>query len=188
MTCSLTPLAISVLALLAERPMHPYEMYQLLVEREETRIVKVRPGSLYHTVERLAGEQLVVATGTAREGNRPERTTYEVTESGRQALRARIHELLEEPVGEFPVFPLALAESHNLGRAEVVDALGQRGAALEQTAKELAALMDGAAGAGVAEAYVIQLDYLHTQTTAELDWIGRLATRIDSEDLPWPTC
>ena len=53
----LTPLAISVLALLNERPMHAYEMYQLLLSRHNNRIVKVRPGSLYHTVERLAGQQ-----------------------------------------------------------------------------------------------------------------------------------
>ena len=181
-----TPLSISVLALLNERPMHPYEMYQLLVEREETRIVKVRPGSLYHTVERLAGEELVVATGTAREGNRPERTTYEITDPGRTTLRTRIEELLEEPVTEFPIFPVALAESHNLGRAAVVAALARRRATLDQSTTELTGLIDAARAQGVPEGYWLQLDYLRTQTTAELDWISRLATRIETEDLPWP--
>ncbi|HWU59288.1 MAG TPA: PadR family transcriptional regulator, partial [Microbacteriaceae bacterium] len=38
----ITPLAIATLALLAERPMHPYEMYQTLIQRAEDRIVKVR--------------------------------------------------------------------------------------------------------------------------------------------------
>ena len=42
----LTPLGLAALALLAERPMHPYEMYQTLVHRREDRNVKVRPGSL----------------------------------------------------------------------------------------------------------------------------------------------
>jgi len=46
----LTPLAISVLALLEERSMHAYEMYQLLITRHNDRLLKVRPGSLYHTV------------------------------------------------------------------------------------------------------------------------------------------
>ena len=85
---ALTPLGISALALLAERPMHPYEMYQLLMERSEDRVVKVRPGSLYHTVDRLAGQGYVRATGTGRAGNRPERTTYEITATGRSRTRS----------------------------------------------------------------------------------------------------
>lgn len=68
---ALTPLGITVLALLFERPMHPYEMYQLLIQRRDDRLVKIRPGSLYHTVDRLERQELVVALGTEREGNRP---------------------------------------------------------------------------------------------------------------------
>ena len=59
---TLTPLAVSVLALLRERPMHPYEMYSLLIHRQAEYLVKVRPGSLYHTVERLARDELGVNT------------------------------------------------------------------------------------------------------------------------------
>ena len=75
----LSPMAIAALGLLAERPMHPYEMYQLLLEREEDRVLKVRPGTLYHAVDRLARDGLVRPLHTEREGNRPERTTYAVT-------------------------------------------------------------------------------------------------------------
>ena len=83
---TVTPLGIAVLALLAERPMHPYEMYRLLLERHEDRRVKVRPGSLYHTVDRMAENGLVEAIGTERDGGRPERTTYRVTDTGQQEL------------------------------------------------------------------------------------------------------
>lgn len=50
----LTPLGISALSLLVEEPMHPYKMYQPLMARHEDRLVKVRPGTLYHAVGRLA--------------------------------------------------------------------------------------------------------------------------------------
>jgi len=40
-----TSLGISVLALLAERPMHPYEMYRLLLDRHEDR----RDGTIFGT-------------------------------------------------------------------------------------------------------------------------------------------
>ena len=50
---SLTPLGITVLGLLSERTMHPYEMYQLAAARRGDQLVKIKPGSLYHTVTRL---------------------------------------------------------------------------------------------------------------------------------------
>ena len=51
---TLTPLALAVLRLLHERPMHPYEMHQLVRDRGTDFAIKVRAGSLYHAVERLA--------------------------------------------------------------------------------------------------------------------------------------
>ncbi|WP_431219122.1 PadR family transcriptional regulator [Leifsonia xyli] len=123
---TLTPLAVAALALLAEGPSHPYEMYQTLVQRSEDRLVKVRPGSLYHTVDRLARHGLVRATGTEREGNRPERTTYAITEDGTRALGERIADILATPVNEYPEFPLGLGESHNLPAATVTALLRKR--------------------------------------------------------------
>ncbi|WFR72123.1 PadR family transcriptional regulator [Prescottella defluvii] len=99
---SATPLGISVLALSFERPMHPYEMCQLLVARRKDRIVKVRPGSLYHAVERLERDGLVEVVGTDRQGNRPERTTYEITVAGRRAVRERVAEIVAAPVPSTP--------------------------------------------------------------------------------------
>uniref|UniRef100_UPI002457CCC0 PadR family transcriptional regulator n=1 Tax=Nocardia brasiliensis TaxID=37326 RepID=UPI002457CCC0 len=116
---AVTPLGIAVLALLEERPMHPYEMYQLLIARREDVLVKVRPGSLYHTVARLAEQHMVQSEGVDREGNRPERTTYRITEGGRTALRARIAEIVRYPAPEYPMFPVALAEAHNLPKDDV---------------------------------------------------------------------
>ena len=37
------PLAFAVLGSLSERPMHPYEMYQTLLQRREDYLVKIRP-------------------------------------------------------------------------------------------------------------------------------------------------
>jgi DNA-binding PadR family transcriptional regulator len=122
----LTPLAVAALALLAEGPSHPYEMYQTLVQRSEDRLVKVRPGSLYHTVDRLARHGLVRATGTEREGNRPERTTYAITDDGTRALGERVADIIATPVNEFPEFPLGLGESHNLPAETVVALLRKR--------------------------------------------------------------
>ncbi|HSN10800.1 MAG TPA: PadR family transcriptional regulator, partial [Propionibacteriaceae bacterium] len=55
------PIGVAVLALLAERPMHPYEMLQTMRERHEDVALPVSIGSLYHAVSRLAEKGYVRA-------------------------------------------------------------------------------------------------------------------------------
>jgi DNA-binding PadR family transcriptional regulator len=182
---TLTPLALSTLGLLVERPMHPYEMYQTLLERHEDRLVKVRPGSLYHTVERLQEAKLVEATGTEREGNRPERTTYAITVEGRDALTERISELLKQPVREYPHFPFALSEGHNLLPTQAIADLTSYADALDDDIKELDDILKMAESQGVPEAFWLAGDYLRTVTVAQRDWIRTCISRIESKDLIW---
>jgi DNA-binding PadR family transcriptional regulator len=185
MMAELTPLAISVLALLHERPMHAYEMYQLLIHRHNHRIVKTRPGSLYHTVERLAGQKYVRATGTERAGNRPERTTYELTTAGAEALRLRVESGLETYAYEYPLFPVVLAEAHNLDRADAVLRLRRRVEQLDELIAEEDASEADVRSRGIPEPYWVVLGYLRSQLAAERDWLTTTIERIESEDLPW---
>jgi DNA-binding PadR family transcriptional regulator len=182
----LTPVGIAVLALLNERPMHAYEMFQLLMSREEDRLIKVRLGTVYHTVERLAGQQLVEATGTERSGNRPERTTYAITAEGDAALRRRISDAIETPVYEYPLFPVALSEAHNLPADETVRVLNRRLELLQEQVDEIEATIERVRTEDVEEAYWFVADYLRTQAVAERDWLQTIVNRIESKDLPWP--
>lgn len=182
---ALGPLGVSALALLVERPMHPYEMYQLLVSRTSNRIVKVRPGSLYHTVDKLAAVGYVEATGTQREGNRPERTTYAITPVGREALESRVIELLETPVNEYPVFPVAIAEAHNLPRATVIELLGRRLAQLHEERDAVRVRLGEAAREGVARRWTLAGDYYVTRMEADISWISAVLTDLESGALEW---
>ncbi|AWB93272.1 PadR family transcriptional regulator [Aeromicrobium chenweiae] len=182
---ALKPLCVSVLALLVERPMHPYEMHRVLLERREDRFVKIRLGSLYHTVERLCDELLLEAVGTEREGNRPERTTYAITPAGREAVDARVRELISRPVREYPHFPLALSEAHNISASEAAADLRQYVAALDDDIDELRALLRAARERGTPETYWVAGDYLLTTAVAQRDWITTLIHRIETKDLIW---
>ncbi|WP_325038693.1 PadR family transcriptional regulator [Kribbella sp.] len=181
----LTPLAISVLALLNERPMHAYEMYQLLLSRQNNRIVKVRPGSLYHTVERLAGQQYVRAIGTERAGNRPERTTYEITPDGNVALTRRVESGLENFVYEYPLFPVVLSEAHNLEADDAVLRLRRRVEELDRWLADVDEAIGLARASGVPERYWMAADYARGQLRAERTWITTTVERIESKDLEW---
>lgn len=182
----LTPLGISVLALLDEAPMHPYEMYQLLRKRRIDRIVKVRPGSLYHTVERLARQGLVEATGTERAGNRPERTTYAITPDGRRTLERRVAELIETVMYEYPIFPVALGEAHNLSRTDAIARLSRRADDLDAQIADTAQEIEAARSRNVDEAFMLAADYLRVMLAAERDWLRTTIDRLETKDLPWP--
>lgn len=181
----MTPLAVSALALLCERPMHPYEIYRVLMDRHQDATVKVRPGSLYHTVDRLAGDELVAVVGTDRAGARPERTTYQVTAAGRAALQAWIRTELAEPVNEYPRFPVALSESHNLSRAEAVEHISTR---IRVLAAELDVIEAQVAHAltKTAEAHLLTPAFIVEMRKAELGWLRSLVTRLETKELAWP--
>jgi DNA-binding PadR family transcriptional regulator len=70
----------AVLALLAERPMHGYEIISELSERTEG-IWKPSPGSIYPTLQLLEDEGLVTAEAEGQGGRR----RYGLTDEGRTA-------------------------------------------------------------------------------------------------------
>lgn len=185
MPSTLTPLAVAVLALLVERDMHPYEMHQVLLHRATDRIVKVRPGSLYHAVDRLHRDGLVRAVGTERSGNRPERTTYEVTPAGRTALADQLGAMIAAPVNEYPRLPLALAEAHHLPRATVLALLRDRVARLDAELDELRGGVRTVTAKQLPARYWVDLTYQIAMYETEQRWVSTFIEGIESGDIAW---
>src|SRR5919201_4063752 len=97
------PVALTVLALLSERPRHTWELQQLIrARRKDFALPNVR--GLYRMVNRLADAELIEVADTRRHGNRPERTEYRLTELGRSSFRAWLTDLVATPVEESPSF------------------------------------------------------------------------------------
>lgn len=182
----LSALAMSALGLLAERPMHPYEMYQLLMHRHEDRLVKVRPGTLYHAVGRLAEAGLVEARETVKDGNRPERTNYAILPAGLAKLGRDLRDLLATPVNEYPRFPQALSEAHNLPPVEVAELLGQRIEVLKRELEDLASHQRAVEFREIPRRFWIDLGYQQHQLNAELSWLEALRAELQNGSLPWP--
>jgi DNA-binding PadR family transcriptional regulator len=182
MAYQLTSLGISVLALLRERPMHGYEMFQTLRQRHADRVVKVRPGSLYHVVDRLTEEKLIRQAATTRDGKRPARVTYEITDAGAEALGERVRELIATPVHEFSEFVVALAEIDTVDLDTAANAVDDRVGALEARVAEIMAIRDS----GVTPAaYLLALDYLLATIKSQLSWLEGFATLLRSGRLEW---
>ncbi len=180
----LTPLGLMVLALLSEGDMHPYEMMRLMRQRHDDRLVSITNGTLYHTVARLEKCGLLDEVGVDREGNRPERTTYTLTDSGRGAVREWVRRELPrtDHPGEFRV---ALAEAHNLARDEVVELVRARRARLADEHLELGAGRTKARDRGVPEQFLLEIERGEFLLDAELRWTDALLERLRQRIFPW---
>ncbi len=119
-------LALSLLSLLAQRPMYPYEMAQTLRARGKEQNFKINWGSLYTVVANLEKYGFIRESGTGREGRQPERTTYQITEQGFAELRDWLSELLSRPEDERGGFVTALSEAGILPPDEVIGLLTTR--------------------------------------------------------------
>ena len=131
-------LALAVLVLLYERPMHPYEMATTLRERHKESSIKLNYGSLYTVIEQLLREKFIAVREVLKEGKRPEKTVYQLTEAGRNELIDWMRELVSSPVKEYPVFEAAISLLPVLPPEEVIDLLEIRLGLLKKTIDELA--------------------------------------------------
>jgi DNA-binding PadR family transcriptional regulator len=194
------PLALAVLALLFERPMHPYEMAATLKQRHKHESIKLRYGTLYTVIELLMARGLIEAKETSRDGKRPERTVYALTASGLDELRDWMRELMREPVKEFPQFEAALCLMPVLPPEEAVQLLRDRAVQLAGKVAQMEAELAHIAGqelsavAGPEEKlpaelvglkfppiFVVESEYRLALIKAELAFVNELIRRITEE-------
>jgi len=177
------PLALAVLACLYEAPMHPYEMAATMRERGKENSIKLNYGSLYTVVDNLAKHGLIEAVEARREGRRPERTVYRLTDTGRTELDAWMSELLAEPVKEYPQFEAALSLLPVLHPDKVVALLRHRVKILEKEITEVRILLDYAASAGLPRLLLIEGEYHLALRQTELAWVKELAGELEAGTL-----
>ena len=107
----------AILKLLAERPMHGYEMIQQIAERSNG-LWKPSPGSVYPTLQLLDDEGLITASET--DGSKK---LFELTDTGRAAA-----EKVETPPWE------EITEGADPGQVNLRAAIGQLFGAVAQSA------------------------------------------------------
>ncbi len=178
---SSNPLALAVLVLLFERPMHPYEIAATLKMRNKHHSIKLRYGSLYTVIDSLEKEGLISARETVREGRRPERTIYELTPSGLGKMRAWMHEMLGTPEKDFPQFEAALSLLPAVPPDEAVTLLEARVCRLGERAEELRASLELVAKF-VEPLFTVEVDYQLALIEAERQFIGGLVDRIKVDE------
>jgi DNA-binding PadR family transcriptional regulator len=166
-------LALSLLSLLAQQPMYPYEMAQTLRARGKEQNFKINWGSLYTVVQNLEKYGFIEAAATDREGRQPERTTYQITQSGLAELRDWMGELLSVPEDERGGFVTALSEAGVLPPDEVIELLTTRLATLDKdNARQRADLRLWAER--LPRLLLIETEYQLAMRVAQAEWLRGL--------------
>ena len=175
------PLALAVLALLYERPMHPYEMVSTMRERGKHETVRLRYSSLYSVVGALEREGLIVPRETVREGRRPERTVYGITDAGREEFLTWLRELLREPVKEYTQFAAGLSFLPGLPPEEAVALLKERVRRLEAETTEMRSRLDAAMEEyNLPRLFLVESEHELMLREAELGWVRGLVEDIEA--------
>lgn len=179
-------LALAVLSMLGEEPMHAYRMQQLIKERRKDDVVNVsQRNSVYQTIQRLVRDGLVEIASTERAENRPERTTYRISDAGRTTLREWLRAMLSTPALEYPEFPAALSFLPNLAPSEAIAALTTRITRLEERLRALDTEI-AQVTTFLPRLFAIESEYQRQVLAAEVAFVQSLVEELRAERITWP--
>ncbi|MFI5912474.1 PadR family transcriptional regulator [Dactylosporangium sp. NPDC051541] len=178
-------LALAVLSYLSRQPMHPYELSKTLRNHGDARSIKFNHGSLYMVVQQLAKAGFVAEQEVNRDGARPERTVYQITDAGRAELRDWLRELVGEPQHEYPAFVSALSLVAALTPNEVVPLLRARLVGLAEQRRAAQEVIDTSEAQGLPPLFLIEEVYRLSLLEAESVFVTEFITKITDPEKGW---
>ena len=182
-----SPLALSILQLLDERPMHPYELAATMRDRHQDEFIRLNFGSLYHTVDVLERNGWIIPAEREKEGNRPERTIYRLTPTGREVLVQVVGDILAQPRREYPHFAAGLMFMHHLTAEQTSRHLRARATALAAKVAKLSHINQELKVHGLKRLALIEMEHKIAMLEAERRWVLKIADEISDGRLEWST-
>ena len=180
-----SPLALAVLAVLFEHPSHPYDIQRTLRERGKDQVIRFKPAAVYRMVERLVEAGLVEEVGTDREGKRPERTVYRLTEESPAVVMQWLREMLTKPAEEYPLFRAAISFLPLLLPDDARVVLEMRVALLDGEIARLRAFMETASRTGFPRLFMLEDEQRRAAFEAERAWTQGVVDDLASGRLQW---
>ncbi|TMR91689.1 PadR family transcriptional regulator [Nonomuraea basaltis] len=176
-------LALAVLTVVVQRPMHPYEMASVLRARGKDQDMRIKWGSLYTVVRNLEKHGLLEAVESSRQGARPERTVYRITDAGRAEADDWTRELLSTPRSEPSAFEAGLSVMGGLGPGEVVPLLRHRLELLEQRIEADRQALERERGE-LPRLFLVESEYALAMREAEAGWVRSLLAELAGGTFP----
>jgi DNA-binding PadR family transcriptional regulator len=176
------PLALAVMVVLTQKAMHPYEIAQTLRRQGKDATTKINYGSLYTVVQNLEKHGFVEVKDVERQGNRPERTLYGITDAGQQEMVEWLSDLIAVPAREYPIFETALSLMGVVHPDEVARLLDERLASLEVQAASSRGALDKLYET-LPRVFLVEVEYQLHMVEAQAQWIRGFLKEVRSGEL-----
>lgn len=179
-----SPLALAILGMLMQQPLHPYGMQRLIKERGKDEVINVtQRTSLYQTIQRLEREDLIRQQTKARDEGRPERTVYEITDSGREIALQWLRQMLSTPIREYPEFPAAVSFLPLLAPDDALRQLELRTQAIQAEIRRVDQGLKEAAA--VPRLFLLESEYARVLLATELSWTQAIVKDLRAARITW---
>jgi len=180
-----SPLALAILTLLHEEPMHPYRMQRLIKDRGKDQVINVEQrASLYQTIGQLLRAGLITSWENSRQEGFPERTIYKLTDEGHQTALSWLREMLATPAREFPEFPAAISLLPLLTPEDSISQLEIRVDRLTEQKKRIDQELQSNA-AGISRLFLLESEYMKIMLDSELKWVRSIIKDLRNGRLAW---
>jgi len=173
-----------ILGLLRERPLHGYEIKQI-IEEHMGDWTSIAFGSIYFALGKLAEEGFIEKVSTEKEGGRPSRSIYQITKTGRTEFLRLLRQVWGETERHYFAFDVGLFFMEALPVEEVKDYLRGRVAQLEAVVQHVTAhRAEQLAREEVPRLAAAIFDHSLAHFQAELDWTKDLLGKIVRGEYP----
>ncbi|MFE9574792.1 PadR family transcriptional regulator [Nocardia sp. NPDC006044] len=177
-------LALAVLSAMIDRPKHRYEIAQTLRDRGKDQDMTIKWGSLYTVVQNLEKVGYLEIIGSERDGARPERVIYQLTDAGRAELVDWTRELVAVPEPEQHRFVAGLSILSVLPPDEVIELLGRRIDALGHIIDGVRAELDKVMAMKLPRLFIIESEFGLAMLEAEAAWARSLRDELVDGTFP----
>ena len=125
-----------ILGLLREKPLYGYEIKQI-IEEHMSDWTSIAFGSIYFALNKLAEEGFIEKIQVEKQGKRPSREVYQITEAGREEFKRLLREVWKDQERQYYSIDVGLAFSDALPPEELMGYMQERVRQLEYTLRYL---------------------------------------------------
>lgn len=134
----MTNAELAILGLVVERPMHGYEIEQVIEQRSMRNWTEIGFSSIYYLLKKLESEGLVSPKVEKVDSKGPARKVFRPTRRGRSAWKRETRRALGTPKRHYPEIYLGMAGMPGLTIEETTQALEEYRAGLDRRSEEIA--------------------------------------------------
>jgi DNA-binding PadR family transcriptional regulator len=173
---------LAVLSLLAERPMHGYQIEQTIESRGMREWTEIGFSSIYYILGKLRTRGCVKSRMKPAEGKGPSRQIFSLTPKGHNLFHQAALNALANPTRTFSSFPIGLAAVTMFGKKEVLSSLRDYQTMLKNKHGEL--LMKRASyGPNLSWNVSAMFDLDLAQLKCELGWLDKFISVVESRSI-----